>query len=91
MAAAKEIGKPPAVVAPSWFGKVPTIQQQLEFHTFKQVLEQSHDLRKQAAFEKAHFRFLRIPENTQGFRRVPKHSQQFLRIPKNVLGFLKKS
>ncbi len=62
MAAAKEIGKPPAVAAPSWFGKVPTIQQQLEFHTFKQALEESHDLRKQAAFEKAHLRFLRNPE-----------------------------
>ena len=41
MAAAKEIGKPPAVAAPSWFGKVPTIQQQLEFHTFTQALEES--------------------------------------------------
>ena len=58
IASAKGSGKPPAVVAPSWFGKVPSIQQQLEFHWLRQALEKSHDLKLQQAFEQAHLRFL---------------------------------
>ena len=58
IASAKGSGKAPAVVAPSWFGKVPSIQQQLEFHWLRQALEKSHDLRLQQAFEQAHLRFL---------------------------------
>ena len=58
IASAKGSGKPPAVVAPSWFGKVPSIQQQLEFHWLRQALEKSHDLKLQQAFEQTHLRFL---------------------------------
>ena len=58
IASAKGSGKAPAVVAPSWFGKVPSIQQQLEFHWLRQALEKSHDLRLQQTFEQAHLRFL---------------------------------
>ena len=58
IASSKESGKAPAVVAPSWFGKVPSIQQQLEFHWLRQALEKSHDLRLQQAFEQAYLRFL---------------------------------
>ena len=59
ISSAKGSGKPPAVVAPSWFGKVPSIQQQLEFHWLRQALEKSHDLKLQQAFEQAHLRFLK--------------------------------
>ena len=58
IASAKGSGKAPAVITPSWFGKVPSIQQQLEFHWLRQALEKSHDLRLQQAFEQAHLRFL---------------------------------
>lgn len=58
ISSAKGSGKPPAVVAPSWFGKVPSIQQQLEFHRLRQALEKSHDLKLQQAFEQTHLRFL---------------------------------
>ena len=58
IASAKGSGKAPAVVAPSWFGKVPSIQQQLEFHWLRQALKKSHDLRLQQAFEQVHLRFL---------------------------------
>jgi len=58
ISSAKGSGKPPAVVAPSWFGKVPSIQQQLEFHWLRQALEKSHDLKLQQAFEQTHLRFL---------------------------------
>ena len=58
IASAKGSGKAPAVVAPSWFGKVASIQQQLEFHWLRQALEKSHDLRLQQTFEQAHLRFL---------------------------------
>jgi len=58
IASAKGSGKAPAVVAHSWFGKVPSIQQQLEFHWLRQALEKSHDLRLQQTFEQAHLRFL---------------------------------
>ena len=58
IASGKGSSKAPAVVAPSWFGKVPSIQQQLEFHWLRQALEKSHDLRLQQAFEQAHLRFL---------------------------------
>ena len=57
IASAKGSGKAPAVVAPSWFGKVPSIQQQLEFHWLRQALEKSHDLKLQQDFEQAHLRF----------------------------------
>ena len=60
IASAKGSGIAPSVVAPSWFGKVPSIQQQLEFHWLRQALEKSHDLRLQQAFEQAHLRFLGI-------------------------------
>ena len=58
IASAKGSRKAPAVVAPFWFGKVPSIQQQLEFHWLRQALEKSHDLRLQQAFEQNHLRFL---------------------------------
>ena len=63
MVVSSGIGKPPAVALPSWFGRVPSIQQQLEFHVFTKVLEESHDMREQAAFEQVHSSLLKNPDH----------------------------